>query len=476
MKKKTSRADKVAIYWDFENIHASLVDEKFGDGAYRKMRYNRQEQLVEVKAVMNYAASLGEIAINRAYADWSRLQGYRFQLLDFSIDLIQLYPRGMNAKNGADIRIVLDAVEDIHHFPHIGHVIIIGGDSDYVGLAQKMRQAGKHVTGVGVQGATNSFWERACNAFKFYRTLLAKADDRAALEELKAVSDIGVFQELARRVLRDAMAERGELWVPMGAVGSRLVRLDPTFDPANYGFRSLGDLLKACNHGVQLKRGEHDYLVTLAEEPVMIDTRPGKALAVPAASAPMAVPAGESRAESTVAAYQQILVAAAIKVPPVRFRRQAIGAMVQAFAKRPVMPSVAEIDLAIAGELRAMNLPDAKAEVRKVRHLCQISKSFAFEPNHGGIRLAITADAIELLIARKLMSTLLQQVEVPLDRLALGEILFDHPTPLPAEIEAILQEVEHQQLEGGNGEATATPEHESHVPEPPASEREPAAV
>src|SRR5690349_8149977 len=107
MKAIHGSATKVAVYWDFENIHAGVVDAQYGEGAYRNNFGRTQPELVKMQPVMSYITSLGEVAINRAYANWRFLGPYKYQLLDFSIDLIQLYSRGSNAKNGADIRIVL---------------------------------------------------------------------------------------------------------------------------------------------------------------------------------------------------------------------------------------------------------------------------------------------------------------------------------------------------------------------------------
>ena len=59
--------DTVAVYWDFENIHAGLVDAKNGQGSYQKQGWKPQDVLVDVQAVYDFAASYGNIAINKAY-------------------------------------------------------------------------------------------------------------------------------------------------------------------------------------------------------------------------------------------------------------------------------------------------------------------------------------------------------------------------------------------------------------------------
>ena len=111
----------VALYWDFENLHASLCEAR-QEGSYSKQdnRFKVQEPLVDIAAVMALAASLGPMAINRAYGNWQYFGRYRDALLQGAVELIQLFPPGGSAKNGADIRLCLDAMEDIGRFGHIG--------------------------------------------------------------------------------------------------------------------------------------------------------------------------------------------------------------------------------------------------------------------------------------------------------------------------------------------------------------------
>jgi len=54
----------IAIYWDFENIHASLATLQNGKDWYRDNRFEKQPKLVDIGPIMEYAASLGNININ----------------------------------------------------------------------------------------------------------------------------------------------------------------------------------------------------------------------------------------------------------------------------------------------------------------------------------------------------------------------------------------------------------------------------
>lgn len=164
----------VALYWDFENLHAALCEAR-AEGSYSKQdnRFKVQEPLVDVGAIVALAASLGPIAIHRAYCNWQYFGRYRDLLMHHGMELIQMFPPGGAAKNGADIKLCLDAMEDIGRFAHIGTVVVVSGDSDYMPLAQKIKAAGRNLHGVGARKATNAHWATSCHGFHYYDDLVA---------------------------------------------------------------------------------------------------------------------------------------------------------------------------------------------------------------------------------------------------------------------------------------------------------------
>jgi uncharacterized LabA/DUF88 family protein len=163
----------VALYWDFENLHAALCEARV-EGSYSKQdnRFKVQEPLVDVAAIVALAKTLGPIAINRAYCNWQYFGRYRDLLMHHGMELIQLFPPGSAAKNGADIRLCLDAMEDLGRFDHIGTVMVVSGDSDYMPLAHKVKVAGRTVLGVGARKSTNAHWANSCHGFYYYDELV----------------------------------------------------------------------------------------------------------------------------------------------------------------------------------------------------------------------------------------------------------------------------------------------------------------
>lgn len=172
---------KVGVYIDFENLHATFADAQFGDGSYRENRMSVQPMFFDIAPILHYAASLGDVVICKAYANWQFFANYRHVLNEGSVDLIQLFPRGANMKNSADIRLALDCLSDVHVHDHLSHVVIVSCDSDFIPLVQRVKQAGRFVAGVGVTGRSSRFLVSACNEYKFYENLVtARARPEAA--------------------------------------------------------------------------------------------------------------------------------------------------------------------------------------------------------------------------------------------------------------------------------------------------------
>jgi uncharacterized LabA/DUF88 family protein len=180
---------RVAVYIDFDNIVISRYDQVNGRGTFQRDRVRQFDPdesgadpaitakldaaTVDVGAVIDFAASFGTIVLTRAYADWSAQVNaeYRHQLVGRAVDLVQLFPAAAYAKNGADIRLAVDAVEDMFRLPDLTHVVIVAGDSDYVPLAQRCKRLGRYVVGIGVAGSTSRTLAAACDEFYTYDAL-----------------------------------------------------------------------------------------------------------------------------------------------------------------------------------------------------------------------------------------------------------------------------------------------------------------
>lgn len=275
MLKRDSEEDpSVALYWDFENLHASLCEAR-QEGAYSKQdnRFKVQEPLIDVQAVVELAASFGPIAINRAYCNWQYFSRYRDALLQSAVELIQLFPPGGTAKNGADIKLCLDAMEDIGRFSHIGTVIIVGGDSDFMPVAQKVKAAGRTLIGVGARKSTNRHWAKSCHEFRYYENLvespvesapaLTDTAQRLSAEPAESAVKADPAAEIFKRAVRLLAETHGDAWVNQASIWHMIKRLDSTFDPKEHGHANFLAMVKAFDSMVEVKDGESDQVVRL---------------------------------------------------------------------------------------------------------------------------------------------------------------------------------------------------------------------
>ncbi len=262
----------VAIYWDFENLQAGLVEARLGEGAYAKpdTRFKPQEPLIDVQAITEMAASFGPVAINRAYCNWQFFGRYRDALLQNGVELIQLFPPGASAKNGADIKLCLDVADDIHRFAHIETFIIVGGDSDFMPLAQRIKAMGRTLIGVGTRKNTNRHWAKSCHEFRYYESLVQPP---APLADAGQPSAVGVplpepvpvdpVADILRRAVKLLSEKTGEPWVRKATIPHMIKRLDSTFDPKEHGHDSYSDMFKALHGLIEIRKGELDHEVRL---------------------------------------------------------------------------------------------------------------------------------------------------------------------------------------------------------------------
>jgi hypothetical protein len=277
-------ADRVAVYLDFDNIVISRYDQVNGRSSFQKDKAkgldkdaDRLERAtVDVGAIIDFASSFGTLVLTRAYADWSAEvnTGYREQLVGRAVDLVQLFPAAAYGKNGADIRLAVDAVEDMFRLPDLTHVVIVAGDSDYIALAQRCKRLGRYVVGVGVAGSSSKALAAACDDFVIYDALPGVPVPEPAPKTRRAKSDdddeppSGPDPQLAAtalliRALRIGTEKDDVDWLHNSAVKSQMKRMDPSFSEKPLGFKSFSDFLRSRTDVVELDESSTTRMVRL---------------------------------------------------------------------------------------------------------------------------------------------------------------------------------------------------------------------
>ena len=280
---------RVAVYIDFDNVVISRYDQVHGREAWRKDEARRSEgkavakleqARVDIGAILDYASSFGTVALSRAYADWSvpANAAYKRQLVDRAIDLTQLFPAS-STKNGADIRLAVDVIDDMFRLPDITHVVIVAGDSDYIPLAQRCKRLGRVVVGIGVAGSTSPALVAALDEFESYDALDVDVPDIpvAAAAPTQAPADggestaaeltpAGAAKLLVRAITLGRGKQDDDEWLNASTVKSQLKRLNPSFNEKALGFRSFMDFVRAQDAQVEIREAGQQRFMRLRVE------------------------------------------------------------------------------------------------------------------------------------------------------------------------------------------------------------------
>src|SRR5438874_9558769 len=211
----------------------------------------------------------GEVVSKIAYADWTRAGEYSRALTQHAIRLVQrnLTPGG--DKNGADINMALDALEMAFTHTHINAYVIVGGDSDFLSLVEKLKQYDKKVFVVGGRAFTSMILQRNCHEFIAYENLSGVRKQAAKqgrpMPASAANSPFAQAFPIVRRALK-ILADR-EVSPQTGLLKSTLLQLDSTFSERNYGASSFLDFVeKLAQAGmVTLKHAGRSVMVELNE-------------------------------------------------------------------------------------------------------------------------------------------------------------------------------------------------------------------
>jgi hypothetical protein len=200
---------------------------------------NAQPAIVE--ALLAEVAKHGVPVVRRAYGDWTtpNLGGWKAVLLDHAIQPIQQF-RYTVGKNATDSAMIIDAM-DLLHSRRVAGFCLVSSDSDFTGLARRIREDGVLALGFGERKTPRPF-VAACDRF-IYSDLLAtpamlpqKADGRRPVPEPVPLGLLGASVEAAAD-------DSG--WAQLSGVGSKIAQQAPDFDARRYGHPKLSDLFAA---------------------------------------------------------------------------------------------------------------------------------------------------------------------------------------------------------------------------------------
>lgn len=203
---------------------------------------------LSVGAVLTEVARFGTASVKRVYGDWTqqRLSGWKSSASEHVIQPIQQFANTVG-KNATDSALIIDAM-DLLYTGRFRGFCIVSSDSDFTRLASRIREDGVTVYGFGERKTPEAF-RNACDQFTYLEVLTEPAVDgsvtpstpaRATTAKLR--SDTKLIAGL-RACAADASGEDG--WANLSAVGLLMRKQQPDFDPRNWGYAKLSDLMRA---------------------------------------------------------------------------------------------------------------------------------------------------------------------------------------------------------------------------------------
>ena len=208
---------------------------------------NAQPKILDL--ILEEASKYGKVTIRRIYGDWTTPQMNKWKniLNDIAFNPIQKFSY-TSGKNSTDSALIIDAM-DILHAGQVDGFCIVSSDSDYTGLAKRIREEGVFVMGIGEKKTPNAF-VRSCEIFTYVENLevteIPEEPEVIVGKPMKKIIDKGKKPALDTKLLNKAfdMSSNESDEVNVSTIGSNLRKLDPSFDPRTYGYKSLTHLLK----------------------------------------------------------------------------------------------------------------------------------------------------------------------------------------------------------------------------------------
>lgn len=228
---------------------AVLID---GDNAQAKL----------IKEIIEEVSKYGKASIRRIYGDWTtpQMNSWKDIINQYSISPIQKFSY-TSGKNSTDSALIIDAM-DILHSKSVEGFCIVSSDSDYTGLAKRIREEGLFVMGIGRKTTPIAF-VNSCELFTFSENLLvienelqnqvlqptSKENKNNPVESSKIYQKIDI--DLIDKAFEISINDDEEAYI--STVGLSLRKIDPSFDPRTYGFKTLTQLLEQIDKYLIIK-------------------------------------------------------------------------------------------------------------------------------------------------------------------------------------------------------------------------------
>jgi len=215
-------------------------------------------QAAVIEGLLAEIARFGEATVKRIYGDFtaSASASWKKVLQKYAIRPVQQFAY-TSGKNATDSTLIIDAMDLLYTRKFDGFCLITS-DSDFTGLAMRLREEGLTVLGFGEKKTPEAF-KNACHKFVFTEVLRPSTTDEQASLPLKIENTnkstppqthpepTEVPQVFPKEFVLAALEQSSDHagWAQLGTFGSYLTKLQPDFDSRLYGYKKLSDLVKA---------------------------------------------------------------------------------------------------------------------------------------------------------------------------------------------------------------------------------------
>lgn len=208
------------------------------------------------EAILKEITAYGEPALRRVYGDWSsqRLAPWKGKVQELGLVAHQ-ESANTKGKNASDIGLVIDAM-DLLHTGRFDGFVLVSSDSDFTALANRIREQGLTVIGIG-EGKTPESLRNVCTRFVMIENIVDEEPEKpaAAKRGKRDVMD-------ALPLIFGAMAkidQDGE-WFQLGLLGQTIQADNRDFDTRSYGRAKLSDLVRDTRRFETKREGNHIYI------------------------------------------------------------------------------------------------------------------------------------------------------------------------------------------------------------------------
>lgn len=206
------------------------------------------------KELLEEVAKYGTATVKRAYGDWTtqNLVGWKGHLHRHAIQPIQQFAY-TSGKNATDSAFIIDAM-DLLYGGNVDGFCLVSSDSDFTRLATRLREAGKVVYGLGERKTPEAF-QAACDKFVFFEVLRQPAEGSGGTA-IQSVQGLPELRGLLAAAIDKTSREGG--WASLSFVGQQIGKAHSSFDPRNYGFKRLGELVRAQTTYLEVAEKQDD--------------------------------------------------------------------------------------------------------------------------------------------------------------------------------------------------------------------------